>query len=130
MATTTERIQDGLKTLQAKLENPDDQIGQSIILRTISTVLRDASQPWLGTVNVPVDLELVGLVELYTVREINGETIQQGDVQCILLREGLGTTVPTTVNQVTWEGTTYAVNHVTPTFVGDTAEVYELRLRA
>ena len=126
MTTITERVQAGMVRVQEVLADA----GQSVILRTTSAVLVNANAPWLGTQNVPVELVLKAAVSEYSIADADRGTLQEGDLQCLLLALDLGTAVPTTNDHVIWQGVTYGIDKAMPIHSGNDAVAYELRLRA
>lgn len=106
------------------------EIGETLTLRQISEVPIDANQPWLGVQNVPVDTALKGVVSGYRQSDIDNATIQQGDLQMVVLAADLGAVTPATDDQLIWSGATYGVISIDPVPFNNTIPVYVMQVRA
>jgi len=106
------------------------EIGESFTLRQISSTLRDPAKPWLGQVDVPTDTSVKGVISGYRERDIDGNLIQRGDLQVIILQSDLDTLVPTTDDMLIWIGTTYSIIASEPVPFNGTNALYILQVRA
>lgn len=102
--------------------------GRSLKLQRAGTTPTDPSKPWRGSNAPPTSLDIIGVFDQFSLREIDGDQVKRGDKKVYVSHnsslEGYTQLIDTKRGGKTWN-----IVSIEPVEPGDTTVLYILQVR-